>query len=105
MNIRKSITILAALALVVVLSLAAAPVAQAADLIKAAVTSGATRLECLQNADDGWDFDVTGDPCGGGPGPSPANTLGVTALGCSKPTASTPTPPHSRQQPWRPATL
>lgn len=81
MNIRNNVTILAALALVVVLSLAAAPVAQAADLIKAAMISGAERLDCLQNADDGWDFDVTGVVLCGGLGTSPANTLGVTALG------------------------
>jgi hypothetical protein len=67
----------------VVLFLAVAPVAQAVDAIKIAVTSGAERLGCIQNADGGWDFDVTGlvscPP--GGPGPSPSNTFGVTAHG------------------------
>jgi len=67
----------------VVLSLAVAPVAQAVDASKLAVIAGADRLDCIQNADGGWDFDVTGlvscPP--GGPGPSPSNTFGVTARG------------------------
>jgi hypothetical protein len=68
------------LAATVVLSLVAAPVAQAADPIKAAVVAGATRLDCLQNTDGGWDFDVAPGP-GCAPGGSSANTFGVTALG------------------------
>jgi hypothetical protein len=65
----------------IVLSLAAAPIAQAVDAIKLAVDAGAVRLACIQNADGGWEFDVTGAPCLSGPGPSPSNTFGVTARG------------------------
>ena len=73
---------IAVLLAALVLSLAAAPVAHAVDTIKPAVDAGAVRLECLQNDDAGWDFDVTGAPCVTGPtGPSPINTLGVTARG------------------------
>ena len=60
----------------------AVPVAEAVDLIKPAVASGAAHLAGLQNLDGGWCFDIPyagpPNPCGG---VSPTNTFGVTALG------------------------
>jgi hypothetical protein len=66
----------------------AVPVAEAVDLIKDAVVSGAARLVFLQNADGGWCFTVPEYPgCA-----SASNTFGVTAQGLLAAHLLTPTP-------------
>jgi hypothetical protein len=68
-------------AVLLVLSLLAAPVAEAADPIKAALLQGSLRLGALQNHDGGWFFLAGDSDCGAGIGASCPNTLGETALG------------------------
>ena len=51
------------------------------ESVAAAVVSGATRLQQLQNADGGWYFLAADTSCGLGAGVSCPNIIGTTALG------------------------
>jgi hypothetical protein len=82
-KMKKILSLLLALALVLAFSLVAVPVVAngvTPDRVTA-ITNAADRLVALQGTDGGWDWIVTGLNEHSGTYPSPDNLFGVTALG------------------------